>query len=89
MILTTDVNRRTPQNDINFKTFFQPYKKRLYRTALILTKNPQRAEELVQEVYLKAKQGYRQLSAITNFGCWLSELLVKTYIEKFGKFKSN
>ena len=89
MILTTDINRRTPQNDINFKTIFQPYKKRLYRTALILTKHSQRAEELVQRVYLKAKQSYRQLSPVTNFGCWLSELLVKTYSEKFGKFKSN
>jgi len=89
MMLTTDVNRRTPQNDIDFKTIFQPYRKRLYRTSLVLIKSPNRAEELVEEVYLKAKQSYRQLSPITNFGCWLSELLVKIYTEKFGKFKSN
>lgn len=37
---------------------------RLYRTALILTKSPREAEQLVQETYSHAKQTFHQLESL-------------------------
>ena len=36
-----------------FKQQFLPYHRKLYRTAFRLTENPQEAEDMVQEAYLK------------------------------------
>ena len=54
--------------------------KRLYRTALILTKSPSDAEQLIRETYSQAKQKYHQLEPDTNLNAWLTQLLVKNFI---------
>ena len=62
-----------------FETLIQPFNERLYRTALIMTKSPSTAKELVQETYLTAWQSYHTVGRYSNFGGWLSRLLVHRF----------
>jgi DNA-directed RNA polymerase specialized sigma24 family protein len=57
-----------------FEALALPFKRRLYRTALILTKSSRHARELVQETYLSARKDYEQLEPDIDFdfGVWLS-----------------
>ena len=71
-----------------FESMAMPYQDRLYRTALLLTKNPRKAGQLIQVTTLQAKKTYHQLEPGTNFGAWLSQLLVKNFIRKYGKFRT-
>ena len=48
----------------------------LYRTALLITRNPAHAEEAVQETLLLAWRKIRQFRAGTNLRAWLNRLLV-------------
>lgn len=57
---------------------------RLYRTALILTKSPREAEQLVQETYAHAKQKFHQLEPGTKFGVWISKILIYKFVGKHG-----
>ncbi len=71
-----------------FESLVQIYQDRLYRTALILTKSPRGAKELIHETYSHAKQKYHQLEPDTNLGAWLSQLLVQNFVNKYGKFRT-
>ena len=61
----------------DFKRLALPFQRRLYRTALILTKSRRRAKELVQETNLNARRHYPRLPPGVNFGAWLYQLLMK------------
>ena len=64
----------------DFETVAWTVLQRLYRTALILTKSPSDAEQLIREIYSHAKQKYHQLEPDTNLNAWLTHLLVKNFI---------
>ncbi len=64
----------------DFETVAWTVFERLYRTALILTKSPSDAEQLIRETYSHAKQKYHQLEPDTNLNTWLTHLLVKNFI---------
>ena len=51
----------------------------LYGTALRLTRNPDRAQDLVQDTYLKAIRAERQFAAGTNLKAWLYTILHNTW----------
>jgi len=70
-----------------FETLALPFKGRLYRTALILTKSPRHAKELVQETYLSARKHYHHLELGIAFGVWLSQLLMNNYMSDMGRFE--
>ncbi len=71
-----------------FESIIKPYRDRLYRTALILTKSPRDAKELIHKTYSHAKQKYHQLEPDTNLDAWLSQLLVQNFVNKYGKFRT-
>jgi RNA polymerase sigma-70 factor (ECF subfamily) len=52
----------------------------LYSAALRMTRNPQDAEDLVQETYLKAYRAYESFQEGTNLKAWLYRILTNTYI---------
>jgi len=52
---------------------------RLYGTAFRLTRDRGRAEDLVQETYLKALRSRKQFTAGTNLKAWLFTILHNTY----------
>src|SRR5436309_15656441 len=57
----------------------------LYRTALRMTRNPQDAEDLVQETYLRAFRFFDQFTPGTNLRAWLFRILTNTYINRYRK----
>ncbi|NTV97602.1 MAG: sigma-70 family RNA polymerase sigma factor [Chlorobiaceae bacterium] len=57
----------------------------LYNYALHLTMNPDDAEDLVQETYLKAYRFFNSFERGTNCKAWLFKILKNNYINSFRK----
>ena len=62
-----------------------PYRKSLYSTACRFTGNPQAAEDLVQETYMKAFRYYGNFKKGTNFRAWLFKILKNSFINYYRK----
>jgi RNA polymerase sigma-70 factor (ECF subfamily) len=60
----------------------------LYRTALRMTRNPQDAEDLVQETMLRAFRFLDRFEPGTNLRAWLFKILTNTYINRYRKTSS-
>jgi RNA polymerase sigma-70 factor (ECF subfamily) len=60
----------------------------LYRTALRMTRNPQDAEDLVQEAMLRAYRFLDRFEPGTNLRAWLFKILTNTYINRYRKASS-
>jgi RNA polymerase sigma-70 factor (ECF subfamily) len=57
----------------------------LYGAALRLTRNPQDAEDLVQETYLRAYRGFEGFREGTNLRAWIYRILTNTFINSYRK----
>jgi RNA polymerase sigma-70 factor (ECF subfamily) len=57
----------------------------LYRGALRLTGDPEDAQDLVQEVYVRALRFYTQFQAGTNLKAWLFKIQKNIYINQYRK----
>jgi RNA polymerase sigma-70 factor (ECF subfamily) len=57
----------------------------LYGAALRLTRNPQDAEDLVQETYLRAYRGFAGFEEGTNLRAWMYRILMNTFINTYRK----
>jgi RNA polymerase sigma-70 factor, ECF subfamily len=55
----------------------------LYRTALRLSRNPQDAEDLVQETYLNAFRALDRFEEGTNLRAWLFRILNNAFISQY------
>lgn len=62
-----------------------PLLDQLYGGALRMTRNPADAEDLVQEAYMKAYQGFRSYKPGTNLKAWMYRILTNTYINNYRK----
>ncbi len=62
-----------------------PLLDQLYGAALRMTRNPADAEDLVQETYVKAFQGFKSFKEGTNLRAWLYRILTNTYINSYRK----
>jgi RNA polymerase sigma-70 factor (ECF subfamily) len=69
----------------DFEAAAVPFVDALYNTALRMTRNPQDAEDLVQETYLKAYKYYDKFTEGTNFKAWLFRILKNTFINSYRK----
>jgi RNA polymerase sigma-70 factor, ECF subfamily len=63
-----------------FETLAMPMFTSLYNLAHWLTQNPQEAEDLVQETYLKALKGFGSFQPGTNFRSWIYRILRNTFL---------
>jgi len=57
----------------------------LYNTALRMTRNPLDAEDLVQDVYVRAFRFFHRFKRDTNFKAWIFKILTNTYINQYRK----
>ena len=57
----------------------------LYGAALRLTRNPQDAEDLIQESYLRAFRGFAGFEEGTNLRAWMYRILTNTFINTYRK----
>ena len=62
-----------------------PFLDALYSAALRMTKNPENAEDLVQETYAKAFTSFHQFTEGTNLRAWLYRILTTTFINIYRK----
>jgi len=70
-----------------FEASAMEYLDQLYAAALRMTRNPQDAEDLVQETYLKAFASFAGFQEGTNLRAWLYRILTNTYISLYRKKK--
>jgi RNA polymerase sigma-70 factor, ECF subfamily len=61
------------------------YLDQLYSAAMRMTRNPQDAEDLVQETYAKAFAAFHQFKPGTNLKAWLYRILTNAYINTYRK----
>jgi RNA polymerase sigma-70 factor, ECF subfamily len=61
------------------------HRRRMYSAALRLTRNPEDAEDLVQETYAKAYKAFHQFRAGTNLWGWLHRIMTNTFIASYHK----
>ena len=62
-----------------------PLLDQLYGGALRMTRNPQDAEDLVQETYLKAYKSFHSFTPGTNLKAWLYRIMTNTFINSYRK----
>ena len=72
-------------NAERFERDAMPYLDQLYGAALRMTRNPQDAEDLVQETFLKAFGAFDSFTEGTNLRAWLFRILTNTYINQYRK----
>ena len=61
------------------------YMNSLYCTALRMTRNELDAEDLVQDVYVRAFRFFHKFEKRTNFKAWIFKILTNTYINQYRK----
>jgi len=84
--MAANTTRRTPVAD-SFEEQALPLLDQLYGGALRMTRNPQDAEDLVQETYLKAFNAFDSYKQGTNLKAWLYRIMTNTYINSYRKAK--
>ncbi|WP_234834838.1 sigma-70 family RNA polymerase sigma factor [Mycolicibacterium stellerae] len=75
------------QREHHFEVTVLPLADQLHTAALRLTHNAQDAEDLVQEVLLRAYAGFGSFRAGTNHTAWLYRILRNTWISEHRKKK--
>ena len=79
----TPVVRSTSDRRDEFERLAQPHLDEIYNGAFRLTQNPTDAEDLAQEVFIKAYTSFHQFRPGTNFRAWLFKILMNTYINQY------
>jgi RNA polymerase sigma-70 factor (ECF subfamily) len=69
--------------DFDFEAEALAHLDSLYGGALRMTRNPQDAEDLVQETYLKALRARDRFTPGTNLRAWLYRIMTNTYISSY------
>lgn len=63
------------------------HSKSLYHTAIGLTRDHARAQDLTQETFLKAYKSFESFKNGTNSFAWLSRIMVNTFINNYHRSK--
>ena len=78
-----------PEDEAALRSRFErdvlPLLPSLYGAGLRLTRNPQDAEDLVQEAYLRAYRGFSGFKEGTNLRAWMYRILTNTFINNYRK----
>ena len=69
--------------DGEFETLALQHRPELYRIALQITRNPEEAEDLVQETFLRAFSRFHQFEPGTNFRAWARRILTNAHINRY------
>ena len=78
-------NQRLEAGRKKFEALALPHVDALFRMALRLTRNQLDAEDLVQEVYLRAYRFFDKFEEGTNFKAWIFKILTNTFINHYRK----
>lgn len=81
----TRSNQSQAELSRRFEQEAMPLLDKLYWAAMRMTHNPQDAEDLVQETYIKAFGAFHTFAEGTNLSAWLHRILTNTYINSYRK----
>jgi RNA polymerase sigma-70 factor, ECF subfamily len=73
----------TKKKDSIFEREAMPHTRALYGAAMRLTRNPDDAQDLVQETLLKAYRAFDQFEPGTNCKAWMFRILTNAFINKY------
>ena len=68
-----------------FEALAFPHVDALYGTALRMTRRPLDAEDLLQDVYLRAYRFFDKFEEGSNFKAWIFKILTNTFINRYRK----
>ena len=85
--MATETTSETLQKQRLFEEQALPLLDQLYGGAMRLTRNPQDAEDLIQETYLKAFSNFDSFKQGTNLKAWLYRIMTNNYINSYRKAK--
>ena len=80
-----DALESVEERTLRFERDALPYLDQLYAAAMRMTRNPQDAEDLVQETFAKAYAAFHQFNEGTNLKAWLYRILTNTFINTYRK----
>jgi RNA polymerase sigma-70 factor (ECF subfamily) len=83
----TDARAHDPERQERLEAEALTYLDPLYRTALRLSRNPQDAEDLVQETFLNAFRALDRFEEGTNLRAWLFRILNNAFISQYRRRK--
>ncbi|MGJ0203919.1 sigma-70 family RNA polymerase sigma factor [Leucobacter sp. gxy201] len=81
----TPVGEDQKRLEARFTADALPLLDQLYGAAMKMTRNPQDAQDLVQETYLKAYSAFGSFTEGTNLKAWLYRIMTNSYINTYRK----
>lgn len=78
-------NETDDQRSARFERDALPFLDQMWAAAMRMTRNPQDAEDLVQETYAKAYSAFHQFKPGTNLKAWMYRILTNTFINNYRK----
>lgn len=81
--MSEGMSRQESQRRRAFDKEALPHMDALYRTALRMTKNPEDAEDLVQEAYVKAYRFWDRFEPGSNCRAWLFKIMTNIFINNY------
>jgi RNA polymerase sigma-70 factor, ECF subfamily len=72
----------------DFTTFMRNYQNMVFSTAARITGNDAQAEDIAQEVFLKAYENYDQLSASPTAGGWLKTVATNLSLNHLSRYRN-
>jgi RNA polymerase sigma-70 factor (ECF subfamily) len=76
-----------PDRSTEFTTFMRAYQDMVFSTAARLTGNDGQAEDIAQEVFLRAYQHFEQLSASPTAGGWLKTVTTNLTLNHLTRYR--
>src|SRR3989454_12283694 len=84
-VLASQTAPVTADDRERFQALAEEHLDSLFRAALRLTRNRTRAEDLLQETFLRAWRSYQTFKPGTNARAWLYKILMNAYIDGYRK----
>jgi RNA polymerase sigma-70 factor, ECF subfamily len=80
---------RTAADRLEFEQAALPHLRDLYAIGVRMTRNPDAAQDLVQETYLRAYAAWASFIAGSNCRAWLIRILTNSYINHYRRARSH
>lgn len=79
--------KKEARKKAEFEALVMPHLEALYGTAVRMTRNPQEADDLLQDTCLKAYRFLDKFQRGTNFKAWIFKILTNVFINRYRKLQ--
>jgi len=81
------LRKKEARKRAEFEALVMPHLEALYGTAVRMTRNPQEADDLLQDTCLKAFRFIDRFQSGTNFKAWIFKILTNVFINRYRKLQ--